>query len=631
MKIQIDDLSRERREREKEIERLKKQIDTYSKKSRTYEIGAGKENTLIVGVVSDTHLGSSCERLDALKKFYGYCRELKIKTVLHAGDVTCGDHVYPGQEYEVIKHGYDEQRDHVIKNYPYIKGITTYFITGNHDASFKKRAGATIGDDIALARKDMKFLGEDYADIVLTTDGGFKYKVALVHPDGGTAYSLCFDDKTEVMTKTGWKFFKDLTYDDCIATLNPKNHNFEWQKPDDIINEDYSGKLIHFKDRCFDLLVTPNHRMFVRKYPKRLKRKIALKYPKKSHGLVDSNWSFKEASELASGGRQEWQMTKVSTGWVGKKTNTVKIPHRLPKKFATHKIKHFGELRIEDVAELISWYVTEGSIEKYKNCGLSICQSERVNPENHKKIQQLFERIGLNCSIYGRDRKDIMVHSTELCDFLLKECGSGSANKFLPQWLKDQTEDILRIVFDTMIKGDGWIKGSGFGYRSISRQLLSDLAEVAIKLGYGVTFTGDQVVSISTVQVYPTINNKPKEVAYDGKVYCARVKNGILFVRRNGKTIWSGNSYRSQKYVESLSGGQKPAMVCMGHYHKAEIMPDYRNVVCIQAGCFESQTGFMKRRGLAAHVGGWIVEITNGKLSRKVKTEWVGFYEPEDT
>jgi hypothetical protein len=42
--------------------------------------------------------------------------------------------------------------------------------------------------------------------------------------------------------------------------------------------------------------------------------------------------------------------------------------------------------------------------------------------------------------------------------------------------------------------------------------------------------------------------------------------------------------------------------------------------------CFQEQTPFMMRRGLAAHVGGWIVEITIGELVNQIKTEFVDFY-----
>ena len=90
-------------------------------------------------------------------------------------------------------------------------------------------------------------------------------------------------------------------------------------------------------------------------------------------------------------------------------------------------------------------------------------------------------------------------------------------------------------------------------------------------------------------------------------------------------------SYKSQKIVESLPGGKKPDMLFIGHYHKAEWMPQYRNVETFQAGCFQSQTPFMARKPTPAHIGGWIIEVVMGErkgLSERVKAEFISFFEP---
>jgi hypothetical protein len=38
---------------------------------------------------------------------------------------------------------------------------------------------------------------------------------------------------------------------------------------------------------------------------------------------------------------------------------------------------------------------------------------------------------------------------------------------------------------------------------------------------------------------------EPEKVKYQGKVYCVTVPNGIIYVRRNGKGVWTGNSWNS--------------------------------------------------------------------------------------
>jgi hypothetical protein len=85
-------------------------------------------------------------------------------------------------------------------------------------------------------------------------------------------------------------------------------------------------------------------------------------------------------------------------------------------------------------------------------------------------------------------------------------------------------------------------------------------------------------------------------------------------------------SYRPQKIIESLDGGSKPNMLAIGHHHKAEMMPTYRNVCGVQVGTFERQTPFMARQGLAAHVGGWVIEVHVGEGCNRIKGEFVAFY-----
>lgn len=85
-------------------------------------------------------------------------------------------------------------------------------------------------------------------------------------------------------------------------------------------------------------------------------------------------------------------------------------------------------------------------------------------------------------------------------------------------------------------------------------------------------------------------------------------------------------SYRPQKAIEQMEGGRKPNMAAFGHFHKAEIMPSYRNVCAVQTGCFEWQTPFMQRLPTAAHVGGWIIEVQPFDTGAVIRSEFIAFY-----
>jgi hypothetical protein len=67
-------------------------------------------------------------------------------------------------------------------------------------------------------------------------------------------------------------------------------------------------------------------------------------------------------------------------------------------------------------------------------------------------------------------------------------------------------------------------------------------------------------------------------------------------------------SYSIQKIIESLDGGEKPAVGLYGHYHKLWA-GNIRNVWCVQTGTTEDQTPFMRKKKLEAHVGATLLKL----------------------
>lgn len=95
-----------------------------------------------------------------------------------------------------------------------------------------------------------------------------------------------------------------------------------------------------------------------------------------------------------------------------------------------------------------------------------------------------------------------------------------------------------------------------------------------------------------------------------------------------GKGTAYALSYHPQRYVESLSGGQKPHIVIMGHYHKMMFLPQYRNVDVIQPGCLQSQTDWMKEMNLAAELGFCVLRIRATKVGLAgIGVDFTHFYE----
>lgn len=147
-----------------------------------------KTNTITFGLIGDTHFNSKYVQLTYLNNFYDMCVAQGINDVYHVGDVDEGEQMRPGHAYENYRQGADDHISEIVKNYPYREGITTHFITGNHDASFRKSCGLDIGKQIATKRSDMNYLGRDVANIKITN----KITMQLRHPWSGSAYALSY-------------------------------------------------------------------------------------------------------------------------------------------------------------------------------------------------------------------------------------------------------------------------------------------------------------------------------------------------------------------------------------------------------------------------------------------------------
>lgn len=88
-----------------------------------------------------------------------------------------------------------------------------------------------------------------------------------------------------------------------------------------------------------------------------------------------------------------------------------------------------------------------------------------------------------------------------------------------------------------------------------------------------------------------------------------RLKTGaqIKLLHPDGGTAYA-LSYRIQKIIEGFEGGEKPALLGIGHFHKIEQL-FYRNVHAFQSGTLEGQTKFMRGKGIPAHKGFWVLDV----------------------
>lgn len=145
-----------------------------------------------------------------------------------------------------------------------------------------------------------------------------------------------------------------------------------------------------------------------------------------------------------------------------------------------------------------------------------------------------------------------------------------SLNLKIPQWLLNLSPELLKEFLEGVFLGDGYRdKNRNFVYSS-SLSFCEDLVEIALKLGHGasireyrpagtIRYFNDQYHSVCqasyvvNVLKEPTLhlekrmnpkNSLNKPIYYRGKVCCVKLaQHHRLYVMRNGKPIWSGNSH----------------------------------------------------------------------------------------
>lgn len=357
-------------------------------------------------------------------------------------------------------------------------------------------------------------------------------KTAEWRPTLGVLHPHCYDDQTEVLTDSGFKYFKDLTLGDKVYTVNPETMEPEWQKPTDYIAYPYEGDMIHFKNKRFDMMVTPEHKMLVQRKGKK--------------GY--SEYYLDEASNI-----YDKTNIRIPSGitWRGKRPKTTKL----------------GEHDVDIYLGLQFWahWLSDGSCtyhEKQKKYFINIAKKDS------KKLKEKFKELPFK--VYECKDRGILFYDDVLGKELQKY--GKCTDKFIPDFIKQLDSDLIAYFLDQYVECDGhkrkpreW-KGYVFSPSktlfTTSNQLSADLGELVMKAGGKPTYymnksSGKEIefpngvytinhdvwiISWNKQKHSFTNNLNGKKVHYKGMVYCVEVPVfHTLYVRRNGKCAWSGN------------------------------------------------------------------------------------------
>jgi hypothetical protein len=138
-----------------------------------------------IGVVSDLHLGSKyCLRsqlVDCVNRIY----RAGARDILVPGDLLDG--CYSHGTFELRYSGIEDQTADLCRTLPALDGLRYHCITGNHDETFTKPTGMSVGRYIESFRPDVRFYGDRAATLRI---GGTT--VRMLHPSGSCSYAISY-------------------------------------------------------------------------------------------------------------------------------------------------------------------------------------------------------------------------------------------------------------------------------------------------------------------------------------------------------------------------------------------------------------------------------------------------------
>lgn len=339
----------------------------------------------------------------------------------------------------------------------------------------------------------------------------------------------CYDEKTEVLTENGWKYFKDITLYDKLATLNTEGF-IEYNKPYKLISYYYTGKMYKVINKSVDLFVTPNHNMYVCRTTTK-------------NGRKKNNFEFIKAENL----NKISHCYKKNGQWISKEYNNECV------------------LLDNNIGKLLGFAIGDGFLPIYKKATNKL----HFHLKRNRKIKWLFNVIDLlGWKLDVRVNDNYVVHIPLEYEKLFISIYDNNKEKVIPNKLLFSTSlEFLQGLYEGLISSDGSVGKTCIIYSSTSKTLIDQFQQLCLHLGFSCNISKKSLPSVNHKDLYTAFIlqnnnnisqfNKFKDSVsqtewidnWSGQVYCVEIPNHTLYVRRNGKPVWCGNSVLEHCFI----------------------------------------------------------------------------------
>ena len=300
----------------------------------------------------------------------------------------------------------------------------------------------------------------------------------------------CYTPDHEVLTDDGWIFFDNLNYKHKVATLSGTNELI-YVNPTDIQKYSYTGPLYSVQSNEIDLLVTPNHRMYV-------------------------NVQFNSYEPIYNAGRFEIRRADKC------------LNHTLSfkKGVSLYRPERIVNNNIEEMFIDNNDFIFNTNYEFVRiplDIWIKVCGRIITNPID--ELDKILDDYGLKITV--KKVRNML----------------ENLNDSFPTWIweldNSHSEKLVEIILG---------KNSNI-FHTFNHILANNMQKLCLHAGYTFNmtirdniFTLERSHDIVENQIMSTINN------YRGNVHCCTVGGtGIIYVRRKGLGVWCGNSLHGQK------------------------------------------------------------------------------------
>ena len=332
----------------------------------------------------------------------------------------------------------------------------------------------------------------------------------------------CYDAETEVLTDEGFVKWPDVRDSMKLGVWDPLAQSLCYEQPGYITHDTYSGPMYRVDHGGVDLLVTPEHKMWVR-------TKV---WDGASQNMRWSSYGLLPAAEL--GHRSTVSYCKLA-------------PFRGPD-FRGGDFPPFQDR--DALLKLVGFFVGDGCALGTRANGLEF------HLKNLREIGYLGEcaaRVGWEIREFPsyEGRRKFVVYADQVTR-LFRQSFYVDGEKRLPPWALMLNKEDSQSLLDGLRHSDGTEKRGAWELTTKYRTLAEQVQRVALHAGesahinvrHGASGQMYGVMVMSRMR-RPVVNQGRQQTSfedYSGTIHCAHTRTGILVVRRNGKIVLSGNT-----------------------------------------------------------------------------------------